>query len=128
MHSNAANPYLEQQVATASPARLTGMLFDALVGAALRGADLLEAGERVAARRPLLRAQEIVLELRTSLRSDLGGELARNLDRLYEFVYGQLVRASADSDARSAQAAARIAGSLRDSWYEACLVPAEVAS
>ena len=128
MHRSPSNPYLEQQVATASPAMLTTMLFDALVAATLQGADQLEAGERVAARRPLLRAQEIVLELRTALRPGVGGEIARNLDRLYDFVYRQLVRASAEGHSQAARDAAMIAGSLRDGWHEACLVSVEAAS
>lgn len=129
MTTPSSNPYLEQQVATASPAMLTAMLFDALVAASLRAADLLdEEGGAVGARRPLLRAQEIVLELRSTLRHDVGGEIARNLDRLYEFVYHKLLTASKDGDAGAARAAAGIAASLRDGWYEGCLATVGAAS
>lgn len=121
MQNPSSNPYLEQQVATASPAMLTAMLFDALVASSLRAADLLADGGAVEARRPLLRAQEIVLELRSALRHDVGGDIARNLDRLYEFIYFKLVSASKDGDSAAASAAATVAGSLRDSWHQACL-------
>jgi flagellar protein FliS len=116
-----ANRYLEQQIATATPAMLTAMLFDGLVASALRAVDALEAGEASTARRSLLRAQEIVLELRSSLNHDAGGELSRNLDRLYEFVYHKLVKASMGDDLAGLRAAIDIVSSLRDSWREACV-------
>ena len=92
-----------------------------IVASSLRAADLLADGGAVEARRPLLRAQEIVLELRSTLRHDVGGDLARNLDRLYEFIYHKLLSASKNGDASAATAAATVAGSLRDSWHQACL-------
>lgn len=116
-----ANRYLEQQVATASPVMLTAMLFDALVANTLRGIDHLEIGSSVPARNALIRGQEIVLELRSSLDHAVGGELARNLDRLYEFIYHKLLTASAGADVTAARAAAQIASSMRDSWREACV-------
>ena len=116
-----ANRYLEQQISTATPAMLTAMLFDGLVASALRAVDALEAGQAATARRSLLRAQEIVLELRSSLNHDAGGELSRNLDRLYEFVYHKLIKASVSNDLAGLRAAIDIVSSLRDSWREACV-------
>jgi flagellar secretion chaperone FliS len=116
-----ANRYLEQQVATASPAMLTAMLFDALVANSLRAADHLENGNTAVARKSLVRGQEIVLELRSSLNHELGGELARNLDRLYEFVYHSLVDGSVRANPAPVLAAAKVASELRDGWREACV-------
>jgi flagellar protein FliS len=116
-----ANRYLEQQISTATPAMLTAMLFDGLVAGALRALDALEAGDASNARRSLLRAQEIVLELRSALDHQAGGELAHNLDRLYEFIYHKLVRSSVSGDIAGLRVAVDIASSLRDSWREACI-------
>jgi flagellar protein FliS len=116
-----ANRYLEQQIATATPAMLTAMLFDGLVASALRAMDALETGDAAKARGSLLRAQEIVLELRSSLDHAAGGDLARNLDRLYEFIYHKLVKASVGNDIAGLRVAVDIASSLRDSWREACV-------
>jgi flagellar protein FliS len=116
-----ANRYLEQQISTATPAMLTAMLFDGLVANSLRALDALEAGNATNGRRSLLRAQEIVLELRSSLNHEAGGELSRNLDRLYEFIYHKLVKASVGKDPTGLRVAIDIASSLRDSWREACV-------
>lgn len=116
-----ANRYLEQQISTATPAMLTAMLFDGLVANSLRAVDAIEAGAIANARRSLLRAQEIVLELRSSLNHEAGGDISRNLDRLYEFVYHKLVNASVGNDLAGLRVAVDIASSLRDSWREACV-------
>ena len=116
-----ANRYLEQQVATASPAMLTAMLFDALVANSLRAIDLFEAGDRITGRRWLIRAQEIVIELRCSLDTERGGELARNLDRMYDFVYHKLLAASSAGDPAPVRVAIEIVTPLRASWRAACV-------
>jgi flagellar protein FliS len=116
-----ANRYLEQQVATASPAMLTAMLFDAIVANSLRAVDSLVADDKITARRSLIKAQEIVLELRSTLNHEAGGEIARNLDRLYDFTYQKLLEGSLRGDQASVLAAVDVIAPLRDSWRTACV-------
>lgn len=116
-----ANRYLEQQVATASPAMLTAMLFDAIVANSLRAVDSLVDDDQVTARKALIRAQEIVLELRSTLNHDAGGELSRNLDRLYDFAYRKLLEGSLRGDQAAVLAAVDVIAPLRDSWRTACV-------
>ena len=116
-----ANRYLEQQVATATPAMLTAMLFDALVANSLRAIDLFETGNKTSGRRWLIRAQEIVIELRCSLDAERGGEIAFQLDRVYEFVYHKLLSASSAGDPALVRVAIEVVLPLRESWREACV-------
>ena len=121
------DPYLVQQVTTASKAMLTSMLFNAAVANAQRAIDHLDEARPQQARRYLIKAQEIVLELRTSLDHHAGGEIAGNLERIYDFVYRQLLAASVKGDAGAARDAHGILVDLRDTWQLACvdsLVPA----
>jgi len=121
------DPYLVQQVTTASPAMLTSMLFNAAVANALCAIEHLDEARPQQARRFLIKAQEIVLELRTSLNHEVGGEIAANLERIYDFVYRQLLAASVRADASAARDAHVILADLRDTWQLACvdsLVPA----
>ena len=116
-----ANRYLEQQIATATPAMLTSMLFDALVANSSRAIDLFEAGDKISGRRWLIRAQEIVIELRFSLDAERGGDLARNLDRIYDFAYQQLLSASSNGDPSPVRVAVELITPLRESWRAACV-------
>lgn len=118
---NDRDQYFAQQVATASPAMLIAILYDGLVASANRAIDAHGRGERVVARKSLIKAQEIVLELRLSLDHDRGGEIADNLDRLYEFIYQRLVEASTADTTQPANEALQVAQTLRGTWREACL-------
>ena len=125
---NDPDPYLVQQVSTASKAMLTSMLFNAAVANTRRAIVHLDDARPQPARRFLIKAQEIVLELRTSLDHEAGGEIAANLERIYDFVYRQLIAASVRGEVRAARDAEKILSDLRDTWQAACvdsLVPVQ---
>lgn len=120
MRNEYANRYLQDKVTTASPAELIGMLYDAGVVAMQAGQAAIDAGNVADAHRHLIRAQDIVMELRCSLRPE-AGEIARNLDDLYDFLYKLLVFANRKKDAKSVVESLRIFTPLRDAWAAALL-------
>lgn len=125
MHS-AAGQYLADKVATATPAQLTGMLYDGAVGA-LRGAiRLQEAGDWQGALPRSLKAQRIVLELRESLDHAAGGELAANLYRLYTWAHACLLRANSERDVAATRDALDVLEPLAAAWREGVLGVAPV--
>jgi flagellar protein FliS len=113
----AADHYLEQRVLTASPAELTMMLFDACVGSLRLAIRLMESGEHLAALPKLRKAQDIVLELRTSLNHE-AGQLASNLDALYTFAWTELLQAGITKDPKRATAALDVVEPLQQAWRE----------
>jgi flagellar protein FliS len=113
--------YLADKVATASPAQLVGMLFDAGVQAVRQAVAANAAGNHVEATRRLIKAQDVVMELRCSLNFDEGGELARNLDALYAYSFRRLVEANVRRDASAMAEVLAVLEPLRDAWREACL-------
>ena len=100
---------------------LTSMFFNAAVANTQCAIEHLDHRALQQARRFLIKAQEIVLELRTSLDHKAGGEIAGNLERIYDFVYRQLLASSVSGDARAARDADRILADLRDTWQLACV-------
>jgi len=120
MNDTARSAYLDASIATASPARLLVMLCDRLVLDVTRGLEAELTGDPAEANRHLLHAQEIVLELRSSLRVDAfeGGPA---LDGLYEFLHAELVRANVRKDADLARGCLALAEQLRDTWREAAM-------
>lgn len=124
----AADRYLVERVNTATPAQLTGMLFDAGVGSLRNALVALEGGDVSEVHRLLVKAQDIVLELRCSLNHD-AGEIAANLDALYEFLYNRLVLANVRKDAALVEEGISLLEPLQLAWREAVLgqkVPAGV--
>lgn len=116
----AADHYLAERVLTASPAELTQMLFDACVGSIKLAVRLQDSGAHAAATPKLQKAQDIVLELRSTLNHE-AGKLASDLDALYTFAWSQLLQASLKRDPAAARAALDVVEPLQQAWRTACV-------
>jgi flagellar secretion chaperone FliS len=116
--ARARNAYLANAVAAAPPERLLTMLYDALVNnivlaeAAMGQNDLYTKNEK------LLKAQDIVLELRGTLKPELwsGGP---GLMAIYEFVYKLLVKGNVRNDAVALSDARKLLEPLQAAWHAA---------
>lgn len=115
--------YLADSVATASPAKLLVMLFDRLILDLDRGEAALAAGDRAEANNQLCHAQEIVLELRTTLDTD-AWDGAAGLAELYWFVLTELIAANVQRDPSKVKGCRDLMAPLRDAWREAALATA----
>lgn len=123
MYNDARAAYLGNAVATASPARLLVMLYDRLTLDLQRALEAQQRGDHVAARPLLLHAQDIVVELRSTLRVDVwqGGP---KLAAIYDWLYATLVRANTGRDADLTADCLRVISPLTDTWREAALTTA----
>jgi len=120
MNRNPRDTYLAATVSTASPAQLLVMLFERLSLDLRRAVDALDSGARDAAHQQLLHAQDIVVELRATLKVDAwdGGP---GLAALYDYLLTELVTANVNKDRDLAQACLTTTEELRDVWREAAL-------
>ena len=110
--------YLGDTVATASPQQLLVMLYDRLALDLERAQIALADGDRETASEQLKHAQDIVFELRESLRVDLwdGGP---RLASLYSWLITELVQANVKADRNRVAACRQIVEPLRDAWRQA---------
>lgn len=92
--------YLETSIATASKEDLILKIFDALIIASTQALEKLEAQRHdiEGIHKALLRAQRACCLLMGSLDMEIGGELAKNLFRVYEFWHHELVMANMQKD------------------------------
>jgi flagellar secretion chaperone FliS len=110
--------YLADAVTTASPGRLLVMLYDRLVLDLSHAEEALRGADRAAAANLLLHAQEIILELRTSL--DLTAwSGAPRLAGLYSFLLTELIGANVHADAGRVTGCRELIEPLRDAWRTA---------
>jgi flagellar protein FliS len=119
-HDNARAAYLDASIATASPARLLVMLFDRLVLDVQRGLEAQRRGELEETNKHLTHAQDILLELSSSLRPEQfkGGY---DLAALYGFLHRQLVMANIRKDASITDEVLSLVTDLCDAWRQAAL-------
>ncbi len=110
--------YLGDSVATASPQRILVMLYDRLVLDLERAEMALDTGDRTEAAAQIQHAQDIVFELRESLRVD-AWEGGPRLAALYTWMITELVQAGVKRDRNRVSACRQIAEPLRDAWRQA---------
>jgi flagellar protein FliS len=89
--------YLTIDVGTASPEAIVTRLLARAVQSARDAREAPAGPERT---RRLTRSLDILEELRSALDFSRGGDVARNLDRLYAFAAERLLRASVSSAVR----------------------------
>ncbi|MEN3361788.1 MAG: flagellar secretion chaperone FliS [Mycobacteriales bacterium] len=110
--------YLADAVTTASPGRLIVMLYDRLVLDLSRAEAAIRGGDRAGSADRLLHAQEILLELRTSL-DVTAWSGAPGLARLYSFLITELIGANVRPDADRVARCRALLEPLRDAWRDA---------
>jgi flagellar protein FliS len=96
--------------------RLIQLLLDGAVGAIQTAGAHLERGDLPAKAREISRAVNIVDALRANLDHQSGGEIAGNLERLYDYLVRRLTLANASNDADAIQESAALLGQIRDAW------------
>lgn len=110
--------YVGDAVSTASPARLVTMLYDRLVRDLSTAEAAIADRDTALASANLVHAQEIVLELRSSLKPELW-EGGPGLASLYAFLVSELIAANVRKDAARVVACRKLVEPLRDAWHEA---------
>jgi flagellar protein FliS len=116
----ARSRYAADAVSTASPARLLVMLYDRLLRDLVTAEEAAGKGDLMTMRSELVHAQDIVLELRTSL-DTTAWDGAQALADLYTFLHGELVAANVQRDAARIASCRSLVEPLRDAWRTAAL-------
>ena len=112
------NAYTKIEVETASQSRLITMLFNGAVKRAEEAKRQFEQGSLQGAHNSLVHAQDIIGELRASLDMQTG-EIARNLDRIYEYLQHLLIHANINKDPKNLTLFVTLATEMRDTWQVA---------
>jgi len=101
---------------TRDPHELVKLLFVGLTDRIAMARAALEKGDREARAIAVTKAQKILFGLRDSLDFEAGGELALNLDSLYEYCHRRLVRAHAREDDEIFVEVMDLMVSIREAW------------
>jgi len=93
------------------------MLYNSCLQNMREAVNCIETKDLAGANAKLLRAQDIVDELRGALNLSTG-DLAVGLDSLYDFVYSALLKANLKKEAEPIGHALNVMTQLRDAWKE----------
>ncbi|MBS1827145.1 MAG: flagellar export chaperone FliS [Acidobacteria bacterium] len=116
MSHNPFDSYLESQIYGASPVRLVTILYRAALDS-LDAAKLhLASGDIRKRAEASTRASNVVAELTQSLNLDQGGEIARNLLHLYDYLLFRIHQANINSDLNAYDECIQLLSTLLDGW------------
>lgn len=116
MYANASNAYLETRVLSADPLELVRLLYYAATSAVRDARRQLEEGAILARSRSVTKACGILTELLSVLDRERGGEIARRLAELYDYMQRRLLEAnSRQADAPLAEVLGLLS-TLLDAW------------
>jgi flagellar protein FliS len=113
--------YASDAAETVSASRLLTMLYDRLLSDLAVGEQALEAGDPATAGERIGRAQEILLELHSTLDTRIWPE-GDSLARLYLWMIGELMKARLNRAPQRVAECRELLVPLRDAWYAASTV------
>ena len=117
----AANAYakvaVESKVAAANPHQLITLLYDGAIEALSQARVHIQSKQIEQKSRLINKAITIINEgLLASLNVDVGGELARNLAGLYDYMTFCLIAANRTNNRKSIDDVIKLLGELREAW------------
>jgi len=125
---NAYQVYRQTQAQTAAPGELVVMLYQGALRFVTSAIEAIEARDIAASHTSLIRAQAIVNELHESLDIERGGDMARNLASIYDFMQRRLVEANLRKDVTPAREVLGLLRELLPAWQAAARAAAPTPS
>ena len=116
MYNNAATAYQGTKVNTASPAELTLMLYEGAIKFCNIGLSAIEKNDITKANTNIIKAEKIINKLRETL--DFKYPVAKDFDRVYDYIYSKLVEANIHKDAAALTEALDRIREMCDTWKE----------
>jgi len=120
---NAVAEYRKTQVLNASGVEVIVLLYDAAVQSMQLAQDGIQRMDVANKARFVGRALTIVGELANVLDMERGGEIARSLRRLYEYIQHELSQANLTNDPRRLDGPIRCMMTLREGWEQVAAAP-----
>ena len=118
MYQNMQENYLKNQVMSASPNKLIEMLLEGAVKRIRQGTLMIENENMIKASEQIIRAQDIVMELRYSINTEVESQIPQDLIDLYEYMYDRLVLANIDKDVTILAEVQNLLTELLDTWKQ----------
>ncbi|MCH7476656.1 MAG: flagellar export chaperone FliS [SAR324 cluster bacterium] len=108
--------YQKAAVNTVDQKKLIVMLYDGAIKFLSLGIKSIEAKEFYEAHTNVIRGKSIIAELLASLDYERGGEIATNLQRLYAYMFNELIDANLNRDVNRLNHVLELLKELRTAW------------
>lgn len=110
---------VESAVLSASPHQLVMLLFDGALSAMKKAIILIEQGDIPGKGQAISKAINIISNgLQSGLNHEIGGDLAANLDSLYDYMTRRLLQANLHNDINAINEVVELLNNIADAWKE----------
>jgi flagellar protein FliS len=113
---NGANQYKQTSIKTANRGQVLIMLYETAIRNVKKATAAIDAKDLAAKGAAIVKAHDIINELVVTLDHEAGGEIASNLERLYNFMTEQLVKANIENSKERLQNVQKLLETLLDGW------------
>jgi flagellar protein FliS len=111
-----ANQYKQTAVKTANRGQIVIMLYEAAIQNVKKAAVAIDQKDIPAKGVAIGKAHDIINELLNTLDFEVGGKIAQDLERLYNFMTEQLVKANLEISKEPLQTVQKLLETLLDGW------------
>jgi flagellar protein FliS len=118
MQRRGADAYRRTEVQSSSPLELVVLLYDGAIRFVLESRQAMAQKDVRARTTAVTRALAIIAELQNTLNMAEGGDVARELDRLYTYMSARLLDVTAKADDDAAKEVHKLLQTLRDGWSQ----------
>ncbi len=111
--------YQQSQIQTASPEKILIMLYDGAIQFLNKALKAIEENNIQECHNNIVAAQNIISEFMNTLNFDIGGDVAKNLYSLYEYLHYRLVQGNINKDPAMVKEVLQHLKDLKQTWEEA---------
>jgi flagellar protein FliS len=116
MSKYGAQQYKQTNVTTANRGQILIMLYEAAIRNTQRAMDCIEKKDIPGKGMAIGKVHDIIAELTSTLDHQVGGKIAQDLERLYNFMTEQLLQANMESSSSKLAAVKKLLENLLEGW------------
>ena len=117
-YGNYQNSYKKSSVNTLDQTKLIIMLYDGAIKNASFAVEHMKSGQIEKVHDCLIKTKNIVTELMATLNMDRGGDIAKNLQSLYSYMFSQLIEANMNKKTEPVVIVIDLLKELRAAWTQ----------
>jgi flagellar protein FliS len=120
VRGNPRQQYTEAHLVSSSPGETVLMLYEGAIRFLQEAVTEIAAQNITAKVRLLERAEKIIDYLKSCLDKENGGEIAENLDKLYDYLLTRLTEANFYNDVGKLKEIEKLLATVREGWISVC--------
>lgn len=117
-HGQGVQRYREADIQSVSREKLLVLLYEKMAADLLEARAAAQSGDRIAMADRITHSQKIIVELRNALDHDIGGEISRNLESLYDYLLMEHLEILLDKDPGHVDHCLAVLSPLLAAWRE----------